>query len=117
PSHDQLMHGDRIVVDYTEPVTIIEGPHAATVYTVGKTVKEVLADTGLELGEYDRTEPALDEPVSAGELVRIIRVQKVTEFVEKDIPYAVVTTSDHALAKGKEKIMQEGKEGVLIETI
>jgi 3D (Asp-Asp-Asp) domain-containing protein len=113
----ELKHGDRIVIDHTHPINLIEGEKRIAVHTVGHTVSAVLDDLGIELGELDRTEPSLDTAISENSFVRIIRVNQVTELVEKELPYSVVTKNDNALAKGKEKVVQEGKEGVLIETI
>jgi len=116
PSGD-LKHGDRIVIDHTHPVTLLEGERSVTVHTVGSTVEAVLEDLGIQLGALDRTEPSLEAAVGANDAVRIVRVNEVTEIVEKEIPYAVVTKKDSSLAQGKEKIVQPGKEGVLVETI
>src|SRR5690606_32651658 len=116
PSGD-LKHGDRIVIDHTQPVKLLEGERSVTVHTVGDTVGAVLDDLGIELGELDRTEPPLHAAISENDAVRIVRVKEVTEYIEKEIPYAVVTKKDSSLAQGKEKIVQPGKEGVLIETI
>ncbi len=116
PSGD-LRHGDRIVIDHTHPVLVLEGERSVTVHTVGDTVEAVLNDLGVQLGALDRTEPPLHAAIHANDAVRIVRVNEVTEYVEKEIPYAVVTKKDSSLAQGKEKVVQPGKEGVLIETI
>lgn len=117
PAHGKLQNGDRLVIEHTHPITLIEGGAKAARYTIGKTVREALADMNIALGELDRTEPSLEANISPGSMVRIVRVSKTLEVVEKEIPFKVVTKSDNTLAKGKEKIVQEGKQGVLLETI
>jgi 3D (Asp-Asp-Asp) domain-containing protein len=117
PARGRLENGDRLVIDQTHPLTLQSDGRQDVVYTVGGTVEEALADLQIILGEYDRTIPALDAAVQPGDRVRIIRVTKVLEEQEKDIPFTVVTKNDAALAKGKEKVVTEGKEGVLLEKV
>ena len=117
PAHNGLKHGDRIVIDHTRPVTIIADGRQRIVHTIGETVSDTIAEIGIELGELDRIEPALYAPLDAGEVVRIVRVQKMVENVEFDLPFEVVTKNDGTLAQGKQKVVQEGKDGVLVETV
>lgn len=117
PAHDRLKHGDRIEVVHTHPITLVADGHSRVVYTVGKTVEDVFKDMNIQIGELDRTEPAFTATLDAGDTIRIIRVRQEIAEIEKEIPYTVVTKNDSSLAKGKEKVVREGKEGVLLETV
>jgi 3D (Asp-Asp-Asp) domain-containing protein len=117
PAHGKLKHGDTVTIQQTHPLALIVDGQQHVVHTTGKTVLEALDDLNIRLNIFDRTEPALAAAVKAGDIVRIIRVQKTHTEIEKEIPYAIVKKSDNKLAKGKETVVSEGKEGVLIETV
>src|SRR5690606_12061414 len=57
----------------------------------------------------------LDARVGPGDTVRVIRVEREYEEVEREIPFPVVTKEDKNLALGKEKVVQEGQAGVIVE--
>jgi len=45
--------------------------------------------------------------------IKIVRIEKVTDVVEEPIDYAIITKKDSTLAAGTEKVVQQGKEGML----
>jgi len=110
-----LKTGQRIEVVHTKPLVLVDGGEEAHVHAAGDTVGDVLADLGIVLGNWDRTEPGLDARVGPGDTVRIIRVEREYEEVEREIPFPVVTKEDKNLALGKEKVVQEGQAGVIVE--
>jgi 3D (Asp-Asp-Asp) domain-containing protein len=55
----------------------------------------------------------LEETVKANDTIKVIRVEKVTDVVEEPINFAVVWKKDNSLAKGTEKVVNAGKEGLL----
>lgn len=61
----------------------------------------------------DRVEPELAEKVEAKNTVNVIRIEKVTDVVEEPVDFAVITKKDDSLSKGKEKIVKEGKDGLI----
>jgi len=54
--------------------------------------------------------------VNKKDVVEITRIEKVTDVVEQPINYAVVTQKDDSLEKGAEKVIKEGKNGVMSKT-
>ena len=50
-------------------------------------------------------------------MINVIRVEKVTDVVEEPIQFAVVTKKDDSLDKGTEKVITEGKDGLISKTI
>ena len=43
-------------------------------------------------------------------VVNVVRVEKVTDVVEEPANFAVETRSDPSLLKGREKVVQQGRE-------
>lgn len=117
PRHSKLENGDRLIIDHTHPLELTADGQQRVVYTTGKTVREAFEDLNIQLGALDRTEPSIESFVKPGDPVRIVRVNKVIKEMEKDIPFSIVKKNDAKLANGKEKVVHEGREGVLLETV
>ena len=83
------------------------------VWSTSATVADFLQQQGIALNKMDRVEPSLNEKVQENAAIKIIRVEKVTDVVEEPIQFAVVTKKDAKLDKGKQKVVTEGKEGLL----
>lgn len=84
------------------------------VFMMGGTVAQALECAGLKLGEYDYTEPALDETVSMGSRITVHRVSYEEKVTEESIPAEtqVVYTSLYKSKPNKVTVMQEGRDGV-----
>jgi uncharacterized protein YabE (DUF348 family) len=117
PAHSKLKHGDTIRIQHTHPLAVVVDGKQLVVHTTGNTVSAALEDLNIPLNALDKTVPALEAPIKAGDSVRIIRVEKAFKDVARELPFNVVKTKDTKLAKGKEAVVSEGQEGVLIETI
>ncbi|MEX1029004.1 MAG: 3D domain-containing protein [Paenibacillaceae bacterium] len=117
PTHSKLKDGDTILIQHTHPLAIVADGQQLVVHTIGNTVSNALKDLNIQLGMFDKTVPVLEAPVKAGDSVRIIRVEKAYKEVEKELPFKIVKTKDTKLAKGKESVVNEGQQGVLIETV
>ena len=86
------------------------------IQTTSTTVANLLENQEVSLGELDYVEPALDKIVEKDDKVQVYRVEKTTDIVEEVVDYAIVTKKDASLEKGQEKIVQEGKEGLMEKT-
>ncbi|GAB2719060.1 hypothetical protein GCM10027018_28270 [Paenibacillus thermoaerophilus] len=117
PLTAEIKNGDTIEVKHATPIRLIADGEQSTAYTVGKTVSEALADLQVSLGPEDRVEPDLNANITQNEEIRVIRVTKETEEVKEEIPFGTVRKNDGSLPKGKEKIVQNGKEGELVRTV
>jgi 3D (Asp-Asp-Asp) domain-containing protein len=113
----KLKHGDKIVLDTAIPVRLTADGKTETKYTIGRTVSAALDDLNVELGSYDKVTPSLDEPISENTDIQVVRVSKVIENEVEPIPFKVITKNDPNLLKGKEKVLTEGREGVLAKTV
>lgn len=114
PLHKSVKSGDRIIIDTAKAVTLTADGESKTVYTIGKTVKNALADLQVPLGEQDKVSPALEEEVPSNGEIKVVRVKTEQEDVTEPIAYETVKKNDPQLLKGKEQVVQEGQEGVLV---
>ncbi len=102
-----------IEIEKAFQVVLHNGKKEEKLWTTSTTVADFLQQQDVKLGELDRVEPGLDEIVSPDKSIDIIRVEKVTDVVEEQIDYDVVTKEDGSLEKGTEKVVQEGQEGLV----
>ncbi len=102
-----------IRIEKAFPLTVVDGGKEKEVWTTPVTVGELLKQQGITLGKEDRVEPGADKMISKDTVVRITRVEKVTEVVEEPVAYAVVTKKDSSLGKGVEKVISQGQKGLV----
>ncbi|RST71125.1 DUF348 domain-containing protein [Siminovitchia acidinfaciens] len=102
-----------IEIERAFQVVFNNGKKKEKVWTTSTTVADFLQQQSVELGEMDRVEPGLEKMVSSEKSIDVIRVEKVTDVVEESLDYDVVKKEDAKLAKGTEKVIQEGQEGLI----
>ncbi|TVY06813.1 3D domain-containing protein [Paenibacillus cremeus] len=120
--HDRVSHslqasvksGERISIDKAKPIELTADGETKTVYTIGKTVASALDDLHISLGELDKVTPALEAEVPQNDKIQVVRVKKELEEVTEPIAFEVVKKNEPQLVKGKEQVVQEGQEGVLL---
>jgi len=117
PLTAELKNGAAVEIDRAFPVRVNADGKTVEVYTTGANVRDVLHEAGISLGELDKIEPAVDERLTASTDVKIVRVQRVVEETEHALPFETVKQEDKSLPKGKEKVVQQGQEGVLVKQI
>ncbi len=84
---------------------------AEDVATTGATVREVLSDAGVVLGEHDMVSVPLDAAAVDGLVVMVTRVQTVIGSETVTTPYETVREKDSSLLKGKEVVATTGEDG------
>lgn len=104
-----------IKIDRAFKIELADGANDKTeeVWSTSTTVADFLSQQDIKLGKLDRVEPKLDETVKENDVIKVIRVEKVTDVVEEPIGYAVVTKKDDSLKKGSEKVLEKGQDGLL----
>ncbi|MBH0167506.1 DUF348 domain-containing protein [Fictibacillus sp. 7GRE50] len=100
-----------IQIESAFPVKLVVGGKAQQVWTTSTTVADLLKQQKVSLGEIDRVTPAKSDKITGKTQVEVIRVEKVTDVVEEETPFAVVNRKDSGLTKGKERVVQDGKKG------
>ncbi|WP_068777597.1 3D domain-containing protein [Paenibacillus sp. FJAT-26967] len=114
PLDGKIKDGQQIVIDHATPVQLTADGQTQTVHTTAKTVEKVLQDSNISLGELDKVTPAKDASLAANTAIEVVRVKKETEDISEPIAFNVVKKTDADLLKGKEQVVQEGKEGLLV---
>ncbi|NDI37078.1 3D domain-containing protein [Chengkuizengella sediminis] len=109
-----LIDQDKIMINYAVPVLIKADGQSDVVYTTADTVKEVIEEQNIELGPQDEVSTPLNGKVIKSLEIKVTRVETAVEAVQTPIAYDVVTIEDPTLQEGKENIVQEGSDGVLL---
>jgi len=117
PLDSKIRDGQRLVVDHAASVEVSVDGETKTLFTLGKDVESVLRELKIEVGEEDRLSLPLSSPISDGTQLTITRVKREIEEQTEPIAYEVVRKSDPNLLKGKEQVVQDGQEGLLVRTI
>lgn len=120
--HDRVSHsleasmesGDRVVIEKAKPVQLTDGGQTKTVYTTGKTVEQLVADLQITLSDLDKVTPALDSVIDENSEVKIVRIKKDIEEIQEPIAFETVKKNEPKLIRGKEQVVQEGQEGILL---
>jgi Tol biopolymer transport system component len=92
-------------------VTIEVDGKSQVVETEAETVRQVLSEAQVTLGDLDRVEPDLWEGVQEGMEIRVTRVEEESEVEVQKIPFERRVIKDEALEVGESRVMQTGAEG------
>ncbi|MGI6566079.1 MAG: DUF348 domain-containing protein [Firmicutes bacterium] len=110
--NERVTRGMEIRITRSFPVTLVVGGSEKTARFIGGSVKDLLEQQGVELGEMDRVIPDLTQEVASSQTVEVIRVTVEQITVEEDLPYASREWAEPTLEKGKTKVVQQGQLGV-----
>ncbi|MFC7787240.1 MULTISPECIES: G5 and 3D domain-containing protein [unclassified Rossellomorea] len=102
-----------VKIDTAFSLKLVNGGKEQKVWSTSTTVADFLKQQGITLKKSDRVEPSLDKVVKANDVVNVVRVEKVTDVVEETKDFTVISKKDSDLSKGKEKVVQEGKNGLI----
>ncbi|MFQ5887055.1 MAG: G5 domain-containing protein, partial [Anaerolineae bacterium] len=92
-------------------VTIEVDGKSRVVETEAETVRQVLSEAEVALGDLDRVGPDLWESVQEGMEIRVIRVQEESEVEVQEVPFERRVIKDEALGVGESRLMHKGEEG------
>ncbi|HLQ72891.1 MAG TPA: ubiquitin-like domain-containing protein [Bacillota bacterium] len=110
----EIEHGLELDIVKAFEVTIADGKEdEEKVWTTGSSVESLLADHDVELNKDDKVKPALDKDIEEETTVAITRVEKKKDVVEESVAFSVDKKEDNSLEKGKEKVVTDGKEGLV----
>ncbi len=108
-----INHNMNIAIDRSFILSVVDGEVTKQVRSTSTTVADFLKKQGITLQELDRVEPALDDTIKANSVVNVVRVEKVTDVVEEPVNFAVISQKDSTLPTGTEKVVTEGKNGLV----
>ncbi|WP_071458800.1 G5 and 3D domain-containing protein [Bacillus massilinigeriensis] len=109
----KLKKHDSIAIQRAFPLKLIVGGKEQEVWSTSTTVADFLSQQGVKLSKLDRVEPTLKETVTKNAVINVVRIEKVTDVVEEPIKFAVVTKNDSNLDRGQQRVMTEGREGLV----
>ena len=116
PPLDSELHKTKIneiQIKRAVPVYVSVDGQELEFMTYKDTVRDVLKDNSIELFEDDRLEGAsLDDKITEGMHLKIVRVEEKILTENEQIPYDVVSRANSKMEKGKQKTITDGKEGV-----
>jgi len=114
PALDQpVAEGTRIEIIRGAWVTLFVDGGAVQAIVPRGTVRDALAKAGVTLGALDRVVPGLETPLEDGMEIRVVRVTQEEVVETETIPYRTLRWAEPHLAKGEQRIVREGKEGIL----
>jgi Tol biopolymer transport system component len=93
------------------PVTIVVDGGQRVGQTTGATVRDVLQENGIILGELDRVEPDLWVETTPDMTVTVVRVEEKQEAVREVVPFRHKTIKSEAMAEGETRLIQPGANG------
>lgn len=107
---------DLLRLSTTKTVHVHVDGRTTDVETSASTVREVLRETGVVLGEHDRVSVSLDAATVDGLAVMVTRVQGVTRTERLAEPFAVERRDDPSLTRGREVVETVGRPGEKVVT-
>jgi uncharacterized protein YabE (DUF348 family)/3D (Asp-Asp-Asp) domain-containing protein len=122
--HDKLLPGlnakvgsdSNINIEKAFQVTLIDGVNEKKIWSTSTTVADFLNQQAIQMNELDRVEQRMEDVLIPNDVIQVVRIEKVTDVVEATTNFAVETRKDKDLLKGKEKVVQEGKKGLIKRT-
>ena len=111
-----LSPGSKIIIQRAILVKIVSDGSEKEINVFGSTVDDALLESGIKLGELDRTEPGLKKIIYSNIEIKVIRVTQETIPEEFEITYQTVEKLNNQISYGKTKIIQAGEKGKEIKT-
>ncbi len=85
------------------------------VVTSADTVRNLLVQAGVSVGEQDYVFPAPDTEPSDGMWIRVVRVRRIEQARNVRIPFRYVSQRDANMESGVRKLIQQGSEGLKVQ--
>ena len=112
PEDELISENTEIHIREPIMVSFIQDNQTIQISSKAATVSDFLQEQSISLTKEDYTKPSLSTPLEEGDSVHIIRRETKNEKVEKAIPFSTEKVSDNTLAKGEQKVISPGKEGL-----
>jgi uncharacterized protein YabE (DUF348 family) len=101
-----------VAIERSVPLTVIADGQTLAARALGPTVGDALAQIGVAPAGLDTTIPPLETPLTAGMIIRVVRVSEDLTTEEEPIPFTTITRQDSTLGAGEERVIQEGADGL-----
>jgi len=117
PLNAAIKDGDRIEVTHAIPVIVKADGKTSTVYTTERTVQAAIEELHIPVRGQDKVIPPLHTVLDTELTVTVVRVDKKVSETERAMAFSIVKKNDPTLEAGKQKLVQPGKEGLIVESI
>jgi len=122
--HDKVSHkaketiedGLHMTIDKAFQVKVDDGGKKKKLWTTGGSIEQLLKENDIKLNKQDKVKPKAKNKIKKGKDIVVIRVEKETEEIEETIEFETETKQKDSIAKGKEKVITEGKKGTIVKT-
>lgn len=108
---DKLKDGMTVEITRAFPINIEIAGEIQKVMTTENKVGNIMAETGIVLGDLDLVIPSIDKEIFENGLIRVIRIDEKIVKEKVSIPYKTVIKLDSKLETGQEIIESEGQMG------
>ena len=109
----QKIRRNEINIKRAVPIYIAVDGKEQTIMTYRDTVKEALTNSLIKLSDKDKLDGAsFDDKISKEMKFKVIRVKEEILSEKTDIPFKVLSRENNHLDKGKEVVVEDGKEGI-----
>ncbi|HSB90281.1 MAG TPA: ubiquitin-like domain-containing protein [Anaerolineales bacterium] len=99
------------------PMTVSVDGESLQTFAAPRSVGEALAQAGLGLVGMDRAVPALNEPVPADGLIKVVRVREDVELREESIPFTSTFEAAPEIEIDHQQLVDTGAEGIRAERV
>jgi uncharacterized protein YabE (DUF348 family) len=104
---------NNITIQRAVPLKVFADGQEQVIYTTQKTIKDALNNSVIKLGDKDKVQEAdLQDQVVSGMKISLIRVEEREEIEESVVEFDTIRRESDELARGEEKILREGEEGL-----
>lgn len=117
PLNAAIKDGDRVEINHAVAVNVTADGKTSTVYTTEETVQAAIEQLNISVRNHDKVVPSLNSSVEEDMKVTVVRVDTKVSESERAMPFSIVKKEDPTLEVGKEKLIQTGKEGLIVEHI
>jgi uncharacterized protein YabE (DUF348 family) len=115
-SRSAALGRDALRLSTVKSVTLGVDGSTLELSTAGSTVREVLRDAGVVLGDHDLVSVPLDAVAVDGLVIQVTRVETVIASETVPAPFSEVREDDPGLAKGTEVVATAGRDGTRVVT-
>jgi uncharacterized protein YabE (DUF348 family)/3D (Asp-Asp-Asp) domain-containing protein len=113
----ELKDGQTLVIRQPVSIQLQLGNQTQTIQTTAADVQSFVKQLGLKSVSTNTVSPALNTPITANMIVALNDVKTVVVEEKKSVPFETVTKQDARLMKGRQKVLQSGKAGVIVTKI
>lgn len=113
PPLNTLLIGDlRAELRPAFSINVVDGEKTSRIRTSATTVESALAESGFSLTALDSTEPAPDQPIAAGQSIKILRNSQQIILTGKPLAFENEQVYKEELGQGKSEVVQAGENGL-----